>query len=65
MDDSYKVLKIATGLGMTTSEYVYLIPRISENLNNPDEPWISDDGTKHTDAKEGFRSVLIVSEEDQ
>lgn len=58
-DNSQKTMKIAGLLGMTTSDYVFLLPWVVQALKNR-EPWISNDN-KHVVAKEEFRSVLIVS----
>lgn len=58
-DGSQKAMKIAGSLGMTTSEYVYLIPWMLQSQQNLD-PWVADD-VNHTNDEEEFRSVLIVS----
>lgn len=55
---SHNVLKIAGSLGMTTNEYVFLLPWVIRNFNQ--DVWVSPDD-QHLDLKKEFQSVLIVS----
>ncbi len=57
-DNSQNAMKIAGTLGMTTGDYVYLIPWVIQSGSVLD-PWISTDAA-HVNAKEEFRSVLTV-----
>lgn len=59
IDGSQKVLKIANNLGMTTSEYIYLIPSLIQNFETS-QPWISSN-TDTISARDEFEYVLIVS----